>query len=645
MKKKDTFAKILFIILVLGSFILLTCSYATNKFGIVDQNWFATWQEDSEWCVWQRIYDDLKLGFKFNYGLLGEWSPNPGTYNINHAAYTGQSGLQGFVYGVFYRLFNGNISPVIYYWLTSGAFVLCMFIILWWLYNEFGIVSSIAAYGILFFNQWLTVAARNMYWVIFTLVLPLVVTLTLLVVEEKKGLINTKLLYVFSFVTIFMKAACGFEFISLAMINLELPLFYYAIKSKWSVSKFLKRFAGNGMAAMTAFFLAIILCVFQVKYYTNSSLMQALKIWGGHVTYRISGLADINNYSGIVRESLMASKIEVIIKYLNEGTPLIFGMRMSILLILCLLGMVCCLVSKDFCLKIETNRNKLLALCALLIISITGPLSWFVLASGHAYVHTHICYILWSLPFLVLGGALLFTVAFWIIQENLQKLKGSFKIYVLIIFLVIGCFAYNDICFTGNNLLQIYGENQDWLYKEGKVKLFLGDNNTLFFIAEEGATNDEVLLSVYGKDDALIRSDQFDFSKYEVTTYFWKNERICRIELPPGYRTVLIGQIKKTGEKNWSVNLNLSVPNVINIANVTDQNWDKGISRNEKCILVQADSKVFKRLIGYRLEYAPGKSIQVVNVLDFGNDHLIYYEGIIEESGIERFKVFDDINL
>ncbi len=35
-------------------------------------------------------------------------------------------------------------------------------------------------------------------------------------------------------------------------------------------------------------------------------------------------------------------------------------------------------------------------------ISILAPLSWYVLAKGHSYIHINICYVLWSIPFAIL---------------------------------------------------------------------------------------------------------------------------------------------------------------------------------------------------------------------------------------------------
>jgi hypothetical protein len=44
---------------------------------------------------------------------------------------------------------------------------------------------------------------------------------------------------------------------------------------------------------------------------------------------------------------------------------------------------------------------------ALLAVAALAPLSWFVLAKGHAAAHTHLAFVLWSLPFLPLLAAIL----------------------------------------------------------------------------------------------------------------------------------------------------------------------------------------------------------------------------------------------
>lgn len=43
-----------------------------------------------------------------------------------------------------------------------------------------------------------------------------------------------------------------------------------------------------------------------------------------------------------------------------------------------------------------------------LAVSLVAPISWFVMAKGHSFIHTHVNYILWYLPFVPIGLLFLF---------------------------------------------------------------------------------------------------------------------------------------------------------------------------------------------------------------------------------------------
>lgn len=53
----------------------------------------------------------------------------------------------------------------------------------------------------------------------------------------------------------------------------------------------------------------------------------------------------------------------------------------------------------------KAGERKMLALLAVMAVSLLGPLSWLVLAKGHAVHHQHIDYVIFCLPFTMLGFA------------------------------------------------------------------------------------------------------------------------------------------------------------------------------------------------------------------------------------------------
>ena len=61
--------------------------------------------------------------------------------------------------------------------------------------------------------------------------------------------------------------------------------------------------------------------------------------------------------------------------------------------------------SKSF--ELSDSINKLLALTLAVWFSFLAPLSWMVVFKGHAYIHTHMNFITWHMPFTVLGFGLI----------------------------------------------------------------------------------------------------------------------------------------------------------------------------------------------------------------------------------------------
>ncbi len=53
-------------------------------------------------------------------------------------------------------------------------------------------------------------------------------------------------------------------------------------------------------------------------------------------------------------------------------------------------------------------RSEYLAPAPILIflVSVLAPLSWFVIFKAHSYLHAHLNFIVWQLPFAILGFAM-----------------------------------------------------------------------------------------------------------------------------------------------------------------------------------------------------------------------------------------------
>ena len=51
------------------------------------------------------------------------------------------------------------------------------------------------------------------------------------------------------------------------------------------------------------------------------------------------------------------------------------------------------------------RRHHYIALICATWFSILAPLSWFVIFKAHSYIHTHMSFLLWQMPFTLFGFA------------------------------------------------------------------------------------------------------------------------------------------------------------------------------------------------------------------------------------------------
>ena len=575
--------KFLMLLMAVGAFIVLYISYRYNTFGIVkDTNWFENWQADSEELIWTRISNIMNKGFGYKAGLLGD-------------GYEAQIGLQGSFFGILKLIFGNYISL---YSVTVFLSCLCFFYILKWIYGELGTGATLAAYIFLLFNQWLTVSAKNLYWVTFTFLLPFIVSLHFLEKEEKTGKLSLPLYAILIFIVVFIRNACGFEMISTILINMEVPLIYYAYKNKWDAKKFVNRFFIIGASGVLAFVACFAVHLIQLMIFTNDGIATAIEIMKDNIGKRTGALKNMKDYDGgIYRESLEATKLSVIKKYLFEGSPIIFGLRMNILLPAYVFFAALSFALDKYLDGNELIRSKLRSIILMGFTSLLAPFSWFVLASAHSYIHTHINFILWSLPTIVLmaayvGAIIEMTAKLIYTRERKLFRMGAWIAIILMIYLYINSTA------TGFKYIKYVSENGIQIYQNSKVNVYLYEDK-LYFVSESLDLHKRFFLHYY-PDSSDTSSDKNQFLNYdfnyedgELKTPFWKHEKITCRELPDQkVELTAFGQYDG-GRRYWEYSVDLSqyyaAPNNITVSDLTNGNWMDGYNDAENCVLVPFD--------------------------------------------------------
>lgn len=428
-------------VLFLCSFSILSLflGFFINAWRVADPEWFDSHQRDSESLLIGRMVKSGQDGIFSGGGLLGYGSLNttPVVYSdmpfsnqylaytdgLRFGAYTtynSQIGAQGVLFSILDRLIP--LAPQeklrLFYAMTSLCSAVSLTAIVFWFYLEFGGIVALFVLISAVSSQWLVVLGRNLCWSVWAFYLPVAVVMHTL--RFKRGLTKIKHSTIggIVFITVFIKCLFnGYEYITSTLVMIAVPFVYYGILSRWDLQRFLKGLFAVAFSSCIAILLSTLILCFQIASVKGSFLDGV-----NHVAYsfgkRTSGTPQ--NYPPEYAPGLKASTTGVLVTYLkgtffNANNYLSTSSRFLsvylfkvryISLILCFMilsGLLYFLRNRR---ATEAEGRKPMALIAATWFSILAPLSWFIVFKAHSYVHAHINFILWQMPFVFFGFAL-----------------------------------------------------------------------------------------------------------------------------------------------------------------------------------------------------------------------------------------------
>lgn len=631
MVSNDRLQKYLSWLLAVFGFLALFLNYTSNAFGIVDMGWFNDWQLDSEGLVTRSLQKAIDNGIGYEYGLLDN--------------YPQQIGLQGMFFRVIDLILNRTTVPVGFLH-NLTVFILCtiLFVFLYWAKREFGLFSAVIGFIVLFFNKWMIVTARNLYWVTFTQLLPFLSILLLARRTEKT--VEGYLFGIVAFITIFIKTACGFEMISSVMIAMEVPIFYYAYKDRWEWKIFLKIFFICGLGALLGFLAAM-----------GINFLQQTGYWGSasdaldHFMYTISkrtGMFSSIKVDDSYTASLEAGKWSVLKTYLLSGSPLIGDLHMISILFIAGIATALSFMGKEYCAGIWADRRKLHGLCIATWVSFLGPASWYILASPHSYIHTTINYFLWSFPCILLVSVLCGSM---ISRSYVDHRTAANKVAVCstAVCFVLVTYFYVDSCKVGRTYLKQVQEDGKQIENGRYADLYYYDEN-LYYLIPKNHVGERIFLHLYTAEGSAEFANEwgfvnrdFAFADRELKTPFWEETKIARIPLDMDYSIsdVETGQFTGTG-REWETSFSLAdyieMPSQIVPDSLTDGNWTNGVMANGGTeygtrLLMKAENELTLHLLeGRTLRSESGKTVYVKQVLKQGDWIHLILDGTVDAS-------------
>jgi hypothetical protein len=427
-----------YVFLSVTTFVLFL-SFAFNFFGTITTDEFILNYKSSESLVTNQV---LCKGEVFSGQLLdtkGGYYSNPSLKECNIdslSPYFSQYGLQGKIYtGVYKNIIA--IKPVsIESYIAfaqlitalSSAFVLAL--VAMWVKKTFSFFESVIFVGLVAMSPMLVGFARNLYWALPLIFLPLIFTLFYYAIPSKKNIKKDIIFWFFLGFLLYLRYLNGYEYITTITIMIMSAIAYKLYISKSNKKTYIIQFLMIGFVSVFAFGLALGTHIYSLNDYSGStsesvSLIKdrALKRTsesGRYLSYPYGNYKFLandvyridNTYLGLDRrvnnESELWSNsialktytllpvIKTPVKIAEPFSTYLYSLgTFSIVLIFLFVK------RKKFIPKRSIRKVEGLFLAT--FIGFVGFISWLILARSHSLVHAHINGVLLYMPFALFG--------------------------------------------------------------------------------------------------------------------------------------------------------------------------------------------------------------------------------------------------
>ncbi len=437
------------------SILLLFFGFFSNTWRVAEQNWFEKHQKDTEAHIMGRMVKSRQDGIFSAGGLNGwgtakstdaEWIPSTALgpqytaylYELSFekfSTYNSQPGGQGMIFSLLDRLipFSQQTKLRLFYVLTALLSAIALAFIIGWFYEAFGGWVAIFVITSAVLSQWLTVFGKNLWWSSWAFYLPMIVVMYFL--KHYRETLDRQLIRFGIVIFIAVSIKCfinGFEYITTTLVMMLVPFIYYVILDKWSRHQFVKWTLAAGLGSGIAIFLSLIMLCFQIGA-AKDGFMDGVEhvIWSfGKRTY-----GEAEDFPPVYAASLNAGTLSVVMTYMN-GIFFDFNNYLSVTnefvsnfllkiryyyLIVLFIAMSALLLWRSH----AERRHHYIALICATWFSILAPLSWFVIFKSHSYIHTHMSFLLWQMPFTLFGFAVFGSaVIAWTKRPKIELKQG-----------------------------------------------------------------------------------------------------------------------------------------------------------------------------------------------------------------------------
>ncbi len=426
-----------------------------NSWVTVGKKWFVDWRTVKDAPFVGRLAQSRQAGIFSYAGLLGwgdasyfedDWEMVVHQYEVyktstgfmadDFKTYNSAIGFQGMIFSAFER--SINIAPesalLFFQFITALLTAILLSLLALWIYSELGFVAALFAAGFMVISEWITLFGGSIYWSLWAMYLPLVVTAYFLRKKQFDGDNQHRLALVVYFAILIKSLFNGFEYITTVLIMVFSPLVYYALVNRWRLITVTK----TCLRVLAAEFLSILTALF-ILLVQNAFVFGGIRKAYDYIVYSlekrsIGNPTSFANDPALV-ESLRASTLIVIKEYiLGRAIKLNLAfvsarfpdwklkeleVSYSTIFIFFLLASVVFFVLQK---SGKQGDAKISSFVSVTWLSVFAPISWFVIFKAHSYLHFHLNFIIWQMPFVIFGFAMCGAVLQFILNRLLNEI-------------------------------------------------------------------------------------------------------------------------------------------------------------------------------------------------------------------------------
>ncbi|MBT3322837.1 MAG: hypothetical protein HN392_11195 [Anaerolineae bacterium] len=425
------------VILVLTFFI--ASGLYKNSWGIIEPDFYKHRQRIFEFWVVGRLNLSQHDGIFSGGGLLaigdgGGYSVDSkviqhqyDSYSKNERfddywLYKSNPAIEGILFSFFDSItdFSPGFNMKLFRLGTSALTALVFAMLILWVFFEFGLLASALLLAFIHFSPWLTLMGGNIYWQLWVFYLPLVIIPALVKnikadIEFPRWKIEISVFFM-AFLKILFT---GFEFISTFFIMMTVPFIFYAVNNGWQKSVFFKKMISISVSMLVALASGISVLLMQIAN-AEKGFLAAIRYIQYAFKRRTFG------------DSLSFSTIDLIERFIQgpaisyepftyetifSSTQINYALFIFAFIFFSILLVVLILSSRH---SVDSKRKWAMLLTTWY--SFLAPMSWFIIFKSHAHDHPSLDFIVWQMPFMFFGLALIgFTISLF--YKKLFKTK------------------------------------------------------------------------------------------------------------------------------------------------------------------------------------------------------------------------------